>query len=54
MFSTRICFSVTSKYCNPRRQKSKIQEKNEIKIRVSNLVKKKLLHMDAYDGGTTE
>ena len=54
MFSTRICFSVTSKYLIREDKKSKIQEKNEIKIRVSNLVKKKLLHMDAYDGGTTE
>ena len=34
--------------------KSKIPEKNAIKIRVSNLVKLKLWHMDVYDGAATE
>ena len=35
-------------------KKAKSQNKNKIKIRVSNLVKENLRHMDAYDGVTTE
>ena len=35
-------------------KESRMSEKNEIKIRVSNFVKQKLWHMDAYDGAATE
>ena len=35
-------------------KKAKSLKKNEIKIRVSNLVKQNLRHMDAYDGATAE
>ena len=35
-------------------KEAKSQKKNETKIRVSNLLKQKLWHMDAYDGAATE
>ena len=35
-------------------KEAKSQKKNETKIKVSNLLKQKLWHMDAYDGAATE